>query len=756
MPGFPVFNLATGANNGTAAVTAAWPTHATNDVALLCIQSDGEAVTLSTAAGFVRVTGSPQTTGTAGATNAVYLDVFWARATNNAMPIVTIADPGDHTQSVILTFTNCATSGNPWDLAAGGVVTVATTAVAIASAGTTTDVNRLVVGILAGSVDTNTAQATGWAASALTSVAEIVDVYTTTGGGGGVSAAAGKKAAKGATGTITATLASVSKQAYLMVSLISDPLSGTGTLAVSPPALAGTGIVGNLRVNGTYSVVPAMSGAGNTYIPFASVRQSIINGIDSAQAEGTGWDAVVKAGLAVTAVVRTSDTVVTITLPAFATYNVTAQETITATIPSTAVQSGLAIVATPTFTVDTASGPAPITGTGSLAVTANLSGSGHQTEIGTGSLAVSAVLTGVGIRGNLGTGSLAVPKPGLSGAGHQTETGSGSLAVIVPVLTVAGHQTETGTGSLAVTVPRLTAVGIRGNLGTGSLSVTAALSGSGTNTPAVGAASGSLAVAVSLSGSGHQTETGTGSLTGTVNLTATGLRGVLGTGSLAVAVPAFTGSGHQTETSTGSLHASVNLTGAGHQTETGTGSLHASVNLSGVGIRGNVGTGSLAVTAALVGSQGIPPTSGTGSLAVRVSLAATATQTETGTGSLAVARPSLSGSGRATQSGSGSLAVAIPAISGAGSQPIAGTGSLAVAIPSLVGVEFFSFAFGGTIALPVFAATLTPFAGARTLALPDNSAVLSPPIFAATLSREPIDPFVTLPDFEAELDLVPA
>jgi hypothetical protein len=84
---------------------------------------------------------------------------------------------------------------------------------------------------------------------------------------------------------------------------------------------------------------------------FDAQRQNIINGIDSAQSEATGWDAVVKAGLAVTAVVRTSDTVVTITLPAFATYNITATETITATIPATALTLALETIATPTFQI---------------------------------------------------------------------------------------------------------------------------------------------------------------------------------------------------------------------------------------------------------------------------------------------------------------------------------------------------------------------------------------------------------------------
>lgn len=89
---------------------------------------------------------------------------------------------------------------------------------------------------------------------------------------------------------------------------------------------------------------------------FDAQRQNIINGIDSAQSEGTGWDAVVKAGLAVTAVVRTSDTVVTVTLSAFASYDITAQETITATIPATARTLGASLVASPTFTVDPVGG----------------------------------------------------------------------------------------------------------------------------------------------------------------------------------------------------------------------------------------------------------------------------------------------------------------------------------------------------------------------------------------------------------------
>ena len=92
----PVFNLAGTAVVSTTTATVSWPTHATNDVALLIVQSAAEASSLVTAAGFVQVTNSPQTTGTAAATNAVAVNVYWKRATTASEANVTCADAGDH------------------------------------------------------------------------------------------------------------------------------------------------------------------------------------------------------------------------------------------------------------------------------------------------------------------------------------------------------------------------------------------------------------------------------------------------------------------------------------------------------------------------------------------------------------------------------------------------------------------------------------------------------------------------------------
>lgn len=110
---------------------------------------------------------------------------------------------------------------------------------------------------------------------------------------------------------------------------------------------------------------------GDTWVAagvlFDAQRSAIIMGLDSAQAEALGWDNTVKVLQGVAGVVRTSNTVVTITLDARPTYSVTANETITATVPASALTGGVALVAAPTFTVTDSGGATvyiPIIGKG--------------------------------------------------------------------------------------------------------------------------------------------------------------------------------------------------------------------------------------------------------------------------------------------------------------------------------------------------------------------------------------------------------
>ena len=134
-----------------------------------------------------------------------------------------------------------------------------------------------------------------------------------------------------------------------------DSFMGAGYIrwtsgAYNPAAFAGGGTT---TTNDSWNAVTL---ALRPATRFADARAAVITGLDSAQAEGTGWDAVVKAGQTVGGVVRTSSSVATITLDAFASYNITAQETITVTLPASSLLLGATSVGSPTFTVAAAGG----------------------------------------------------------------------------------------------------------------------------------------------------------------------------------------------------------------------------------------------------------------------------------------------------------------------------------------------------------------------------------------------------------------
>ncbi|MEE9223057.1 MAG: hypothetical protein V3V40_06330 [Nitrosomonadaceae bacterium] len=96
---------------------------------------------------------------------------------------------------------------------------------------------------------------------------------------------------------------------------------------------------------------------GDTWVAagatFEAQRQAIINGLDAASSPTNGWNNEVRDNEVVTAVVRTSDTIVTITLTAQAGYDISAQEVITVTVPNAALVTNTSdITGVPTFSVD--------------------------------------------------------------------------------------------------------------------------------------------------------------------------------------------------------------------------------------------------------------------------------------------------------------------------------------------------------------------------------------------------------------------
>lgn len=132
-----------------------------------------------------------------------------------------------------------------------------------------------------------------------------------------------------------------------------------GFTAATTIALTGTateGITETDIVNGGKTVILTITSdtwvtAGAT---FNAQRQNIIDGFD---------DAALAAGLAVTDVVRTSDTVVTITFSAIPGYDITSDSVVEVTVPASALtSSGDAIVAAPTFTISAVSAAAALGG----------------------------------------------------------------------------------------------------------------------------------------------------------------------------------------------------------------------------------------------------------------------------------------------------------------------------------------------------------------------------------------------------------
>jgi type II secretory pathway pseudopilin PulG len=224
----PIYQAAGILVGGTGAQTVGWPTHQSGDVALLIIETANEAVTLSTSAGFVQVTNSPQGTGTAGGTTATRLAVYWKRATTSTEASPVVADSGNHQIAQIITFRGVIASGNPWDVTAGNVAATASTSVSIPGA-TTTVANTLVVAIVCNGTDTAAVQNSGWT-NANFSLTERIDSGTTSGNGGGFGVATGVEATAGNYGTTTATLATSSVQGRMSIAL-KPSTAVTGTVS---------------------------------------------------------------------------------------------------------------------------------------------------------------------------------------------------------------------------------------------------------------------------------------------------------------------------------------------------------------------------------------------------------------------------------------------------------------------------------------------------------------------------------------------
>ena len=100
--------------------------------------------------------------------------------------------------------------------------------------------------------------------------------------------------------------------------------------------------------------------AGTGPIGSTADTQALIDGFDAASSPTNGWNNEVRDKALTSEVVRTSSTIATWTVLAQAGYDISAQETITGTIPTDVLVTGAgAITGVPTFTIDAVSGIQP-------------------------------------------------------------------------------------------------------------------------------------------------------------------------------------------------------------------------------------------------------------------------------------------------------------------------------------------------------------------------------------------------------------
>ena len=221
----PVYRASGTFTAGGAAITPPYPAGmVANDVCLLAVESENQAISLTTANGFVEVpTWSPQFAGTAATNPGSRLALFWKRTVGgDAAPVV--ADSGDHTTGQIHCFSSVITSGNPWDTGAGGNDSGANDTTGTVPGASTTVSDTLVVLITSTSFNgTSAAQCSGWTNAGLTSLTEMTDNTNTQGLGGGHCLATGIRAATGAYGNTTVTLANTSFKGAISLALKPGP-----------------------------------------------------------------------------------------------------------------------------------------------------------------------------------------------------------------------------------------------------------------------------------------------------------------------------------------------------------------------------------------------------------------------------------------------------------------------------------------------------------------------------------------------------
>ena len=214
----PVFQAVGAQVNSTgASVSAAWPTHLTNDIGLVVIETSGNSANLTPPAGWVALPGTPVTD--VATTAGSKLHVWWKRAASAAEAAVATGAGTDHVLARLYTFRGCVTTGNPWNVTTTGTKTTASTTATVPALTTTLD--DLLITMIVGRPDDNgSTNHFGVPVNAnLTGLAERGEAGTANGNGGGFVLSTGVKALSGATGTSTLTKTVSTTDTYVVLAL---------------------------------------------------------------------------------------------------------------------------------------------------------------------------------------------------------------------------------------------------------------------------------------------------------------------------------------------------------------------------------------------------------------------------------------------------------------------------------------------------------------------------------------------------------
>jgi len=220
--GAPTFVAAGTVASGTGTITPALPSGiASNDILLLFVETANQASSITNQNGgtWTQVTGSPQSYGTAAASDAVRLTVFWSRY-NGSQGNPTVSDSGNHQLGRIIAIRGATTSGDPCDITAGGTESTVDTSGSVPGA-TTTVANCLAVAAVATSLPdaSGTANFSSWSNADLSSVTERTDNTVTAGNGGGLAVATGGKATAGAYGSTAVTCGTATTKAMMSIAI---------------------------------------------------------------------------------------------------------------------------------------------------------------------------------------------------------------------------------------------------------------------------------------------------------------------------------------------------------------------------------------------------------------------------------------------------------------------------------------------------------------------------------------------------------